>query len=1048
MKTYHLNNNQTYNQGLTLLARNLNEKSCSALALLIVFLFGFTAQAQLYPFRNFSTNEGLSTNKIISIYESKDNRLWLGSTEGINIYDGNTFQSNNELFRLPNRNVYDVTEIKNKFYISTNGGLCVYDGADTMVFRTSSGLKHNRVFKTFLDRDSVIWVATQNGVHILENNKLQNVNIHPVVNDGPIYNIYEDKKGALWFCSVTSGVVRYHNNTATQFLNMDYPSSFVGDILYINDSTHWASTRRGVFKIENNQVSSLDVGAPEKTNFYDLHQCSNGNIWISSDQGVFVYRNNKFQRFTTENGLIDNEILKVFEDSEHSVWFVSTSKGISQLINEKLILFSSNTFRSTKINSTIYKNDSILFLGSGGEIYEFNRHQYTTKTFVDSNAVQNVQNASDYQYLNGFYDDKSKKLIIGSNNEISVLDEKHNFSKIKVNNTAHGRLAKVWSIQQDDQGKLWMGTSSGIGYLKDSVITFYKSPNNYHEFTLGTYKAKSGIIYFATERGLSYLENGELHHYSKKHNFHKARIRQITEDLEGNIWFAGEKGLFRQVNDTFIEVPYREVCPDPIQSITFDKEGKLWAGVSNGILRFDFDKEKPSLQYFDHHSGFLGKECNLSAIQVTSDNKVYVGTDLGLVVYQPEYDFHRKIKPKFKLSMSVLGIENFEDYSDSIDDFGLPINLILPGNNNQVNFNYTLISLLCGKEAKFSYMLEGFEKSWNSSQNDKKITYNELPYGTYTFRIKVLEHPNLHATPEHTITFTIKKPFYLQAWFIIICIGIVITWVYSYYVIRKNVRLLHIQKTIVEKKNKEVHDSIVYAKRIQDTILPKSSILEESFKNYFVLYTPRDIVSGDFYWVESVGDEIVFAAADCTGHGVPGAMVSLMCSNLLRKVIVEGRVTDPGQVLDTTSELLLERLGGKSVSDGMDISLCFWNRKTKTLKFAGANNPLFLIRNGELQETKADKQPIGYFEDRVPFTTHLIDYQEGDQIVIFSDGLKDQFGGPKNKKFSTKRFKNLLCEISNQNLEAQGEKLLGEFVSWKGDEEQVDDICVFSVVLK
>jgi serine phosphatase RsbU (regulator of sigma subunit) len=176
-------------------------------------------------------------------------------------------------------------------------------------------------------------------------------------------------------------------------------------------------------------------------------------------------------------------------------------------------------------------------------------------------------------------------------------------------------------------------------------------------------------------------------------------------------------------------------------------------------------------------------------------------------------------------------------------------------------------------------------------------------------------------------------------------------------------------------------------------------------------------------------------------------MVSLMCSNLLRKVILEEKCNDPGKVLDIVSDDLLKRLDGKEekVADGMDITLCFWNPSTNTLRFSGAHNPLYHIRGNQLDIYKTDKQPIGYFEDRKPFTTHQIEILENDQIVLFSDGIVDQFGGPKNKKFSSKRFRKEILEHQNLSLEAQKEKLAHTLELWQDSEEQIDDICILSV---
>ncbi len=1020
----------------------------SILIIGLVILTSTVVSAQKFPFKNYTVNEGLSTNKIIAIYQKKNNELWLGSTEGINIFDGNSFRSSNSLFKLPHRTVYDITEIDHKTYISTNGGLCIYDGKDTIVYRVANGLKHNRVFKTFEDSDGVIWIATQQGVHILKN-KITNVDIHPVINNEAIYNIFEDNQGALWFCSNKSGVIRYYKNETTQFLNNQYPHSFVGGVLQFNDSTVWAVTRSGLYSISGDHVIKVKTGAGNETNFYDIKKSKNGDIWLASNDGVFVYRNNKFRVFTTENGLINNTILKIFEDNENSMWFASPGNGVSQLINEKFNLFDASSLYYPNVTSIIPKNDSILFLGCEDGIIKFNRLSNKADTLP---VPKNI-------FYNGFYDHKTQQLIIGCNEGTLIIDDDDNSFKHKRirSITSEGSLRKCWDVARDDNGKLWFATSEGVGHLKDSLVSFYKSSGNYHEFVLDIQKDSTGKLFFATELGLSYIEDGEIVNYSKEKNFHNNRIRQIALDNNGLMWFVGDKGLYKQSADSFQIIDYHHIKNESLQSIVFDNNNTLWAGVSNGIINFDFKNEKPDIRFYSKSDGYLGAECNLFSIFSSKNGNIYFGTENGLVNYQPTSQIDKKIIPEINLKMNVIGISNLNEYSDSVNKTDLPTKLHLPRNNNNISFSFNVVSLRYGETIKFRHQLVGLEKEWKNSSNVSEIEFNELPFGSYTFKLKIIDHPNLKESEEVSIEFTIEKPFYLQTWFIFICTIIILTWIYSYYLIQKNVKLLNrqqeiiiSQKNTVEKTNKEIVDSITYAKRIQDAILPNDRFLNEILNEYFILYRPCNIVSGDFYWVEKLGDEIVFAAADCTGHGVPGAMVSLMCSNLLRKVILEEQCSDPGLVLDKVSKDLLKRLDGQdeTVNDGMDISLCFWNPKTNELRFSGANNPMFLIRDGELIITKADKQPIGYFEDRVPFTTHESVLQSGDQIILFSDGYKDQFGGPKNKKFSSKRFKQSLIDNSKSDLKSQRLNLNSTFNEWKQDEEQIDDICIFSIRIK
>jgi len=259
----------------------------------------------------------------------------------------------------------------------------------------------------------------------------------------------------------------------------------------------------------------------------------------------------------------------------------------------------------------------------------------------------------------------------------------------------------------------------------------------------------------------------------------------------------------------------------------------------------------------------------------------------------------------------------------------------------------------------------------------------------------------------------------------------------------------------------EIKDSILYAKRIQTAILPQPSFLAEKFKNGFVLFRPKDVVSGDFFWFKEVGNYLLFAAADCTGHGVPGAMVSVICNSCLNRSVREFGIVDPGILLDKTKELVIEVFSKseQKVQDGMDISLCALNLETGELKWAGANNSIYCIKKIDdnvlssavkndshyLHEIKPNVQPIGIYDKNEPFTTHTVKIEKGDMIYLFTDGYSDQFGGPKRKKLKSKNFKKMLVENFYLEPEYQKIKLNLEFDKWRGEQEQLDDVCVIGL---
>lgn len=272
-------------------------------------------------------------------------------------------------------------------------------------------------------------------------------------------------------------------------------------------------------------------------------------------------------------------------------------------------------------------------------------------------------------------------------------------------------------------------------------------------------------------------------------------------------------------------------------------------------------------------------------------------------------------------------------------------------------------------------------------------------------------------------------------------------------IISEQKREVELQKSIVEEKKKEVVDSIEYAKKIQEAILPSEEVIQSVFPESFILYQPKDIVAGDFYWMETTHDTVLIAAADCTGHGVPGAMVSVVCSNALNRAVKEFNLSDPGKILDKVRDLVIDTFqkSGSEVKDGMDISLVAIpkNRSNSEIKikWAGANNPLWYISDNTITEIKPNKQPVGKFVKQDPFTTNEISLIKGSKFYLITDGFADQFGGPKGKKFKYKSLKQEILNLNGMSMKTQGENLQALFNSWKSSLEQVDDVTIIGIMV-
>jgi serine phosphatase RsbU (regulator of sigma subunit) len=343
-------------------------------------------------------------------------------------------------------------------------------------------------------------------------------------------------------------------------------------------------------------------------------------------------------------------------------------------------------------------------------------------------------------------------------------------------------------------------------------------------------------------------------------------------------------------------------------------------------------------------------------------------------------------------------------------------------------------------------------------ESQKKILKTQLDFENEKKLLslkKEQDNKNLLAAQE-------KKQHLIIIISVIVCLVILVVFfifLYTRFKITKRQKvIIEKQNHLVTEKNREILDSISYAKRLQEAILPPLKDVQEHLKA-FIYYKPKDIVAGDFYWmhVKNINANsrlIFFAVADSTGHGVPGALVSVVCSNALNRSVNEFGLTDPGKILDKTRELVLETFekSDKDVKDGMDISLAVIEMNnsavsSRSVLWSGANNPLWYFKSNEFFEIKADKQPVGKTDHPKPFTTHRIELSEGDSVYLFTDGYPDQFGGPNGKKFKYKPFSELVAKHQSLPPVQQQDALKTAFESWMNSLEQVDDVCVVGIKL-
>ena len=376
-------------------------------------------------------------------------------------------------------------------------------------------------------------------------------------------------------------------------------------------------------------------------------------------------------------------------------------------------------------------------------------------------------------------------------------------------------------------------------------------------------------------------------------------------------------------------------------------------------------------------------------------------------------------------------------------------------------FNFSAPFYLKDHSTSYQYFVDGLSAGWSAWDDSPALSFPVLPVGKVTLHVRARNILGQSSTLK-SFPIVIKPPWWLS-WMFITVVGLILILIVIQ-IIRMRVRKLQRDKQMLEQKvlertaeiqrqkdeiaeqKKEIMDSIYYARRIQKAVLPDDHLANKNMPEHFVLYLPRDIVSGDFYWIAEKDDNTIFAAADCTGHGVPGAFMSMLGMSYLKEIVNKSKRLSSSKILDKLRDHVKATLsqstkGGQQ--DGMDIALCILNKEKKSLQYSGAFHPLYLIRNGNLSEYKPDLMPIGiYIRKEKPFKSHNIRTAKGDCYYIFSDGYADQFGGENRKKFLARSFKKLLLSIHNKPIEEQREILFETLKQWMDGYEQVDDILV------
>jgi ligand-binding sensor domain-containing protein/serine phosphatase RsbU (regulator of sigma subunit) len=800
------------------------------------------------------------------------------------------------------------------------------------------------------------------------------------------------------------------------------------------------------------------------------------NLWVALyGEGLrkvfFSDRNANGSYYITQinkqNGLGNEFIQSIFQDFEGNMWFGTLGGGLIEMPMNKFNYYSSkHELEYDNIKSILIEQQTrTIWMGHDKGLNEFNLQNSAL------NARYDARNGFVSDEVNALYQDTAGMIWVGTaNNGVYLLDpETKEFQHLSKKNKWNAKT--INSITRDNHGNIVIATTDGACLYnqrsgKTTLITTIEGllHNNVQHVFLDRqnrtwFSSHGAVPYYLKHDEFTYLKNiPDMKFYN---------VNCVAQDAGGKLWIATEgDGVYCYNGAVFENYKVNEgLLSNFCYFAIADKNNTVWIGHKNGLSKKDAGEKM--FKRFTRSDGLIFPENNVNACYADAKGNVWFGTSTGLVNYDCDVSRINRHEPR----TSIIGIRLNNQNIDRVFRPGEEIEL--PYGFYSATIDFIGISLVDASKVMYKYRLLGLDSLWRFTTERSK-EFPKITEGSYTFQLMACNNDGIWNSKPAELHFSISIPFYKRPWVqglavivFIVLVYLVVLWRTRRLVrarellrrlveekteqLKKEKEVVESIKSVLEEKNKDITDSINYAKRIQEAILPSQAAILKNFPDSFIYYRPKDIVSGDFYWFAEVEDYFFIAAVDCTGHGIPGAFMSLIASTLLNEIVKNKRESAPSQILQQLNNGIIESLkqsdSDSSSRDGMDMAICRVDKKKSKLVFAGAARPFYHIRSGNLTEIKGQGYPIGghYGLMNLKYSDSELDLQSGDTFYISSDGYADQFKEGNRKKFSTRRLKELLVEITGQPMNEQRRLLNEAFENWKGSENQVDDILVVGI---
>ncbi len=966
--------------------------------------------------------------------------------------------------------VYNIIQDDNGFLlIGTGDGLLKYDGLDFHLIDENNGLGGSIVSCSYKDVNGTIWLGhSKSGkISILKDNTIDVLDISEFTKN-KVNAITQDASGNIWIASQNEGLICYSKDGQIKNFKEELDGYMLLSIQNLGGNHIALGTNEGVFVVSNTDSSPsfqfLDEGPYTKV--YNFEKVNSKFLVATEDDGLYsmVFHQGKFQieQIIDDYGLAKTKINdlhfakdKLYLTSSDKILEIDIESEGSVIINSVSNLNEGNVIGSTNLRSVFVDRENDLWVASFGDgLFKRNASYFITYDLPETKEVYGVSVYDDLMMsctkgeLVSFPIEEGMKGARIMNHEQGIPNdsilcvskdfegnswlgtkshglylkpkEKDTFESFFLANDINAK--KINCIESTDL-KVYVGTSDGLFIIDKETRTFERlgSQDFNHNVINNLFKDKSGRIWLSLlGKELVYFENDELK-FKKISDGNGVQIETvgITEDLEGNLWIAtGTQGVVKIGEENIQFTKNLGLLSSSTYGIICDKNGKIWVTHRDGLSKIDPNNDIVTI--YNSEKGITQDFSN--AIAEDSDQNLWFGSNDGIVKYYPDLDMENQVEPSVVFTKIMVSDSLSSEASVASMDYG----------QHKIEIDFTGVSLRNTENVHYKYYLEGYDEGWGEYTNQTKVSFKPSP-GEYTFKVKAFNADGVGGETVSELKFSIDNPFWLKPWFIvtmlIFTLGTVRFFIYwrekqlkerqEYLERELEARTEEVvnKNTLLEEKNKDITDSINYAKHIQSALIPSDEELKHSLPESFVFFRPRDIVSGDFYWVKEFGDTVIVVGADCTGHGVPGAFISLIGMSVLKEISNREDINDPAKALNHL-EIEIENTLNKNkeygVKDGMDLGIIEFNKKTRNMRYAGARRPLLIFRGNEHFILNGDRQSIGGSYEDEPlkqFSIQEFQLEKNDRMYLWSDGYPDQFGGPRAKKLKQKGLLDILSLI-------------------------------------